>query len=148
MIYILSTPIHSGKTTSLIEWSRDKQVSGILTPVKNGRRVFMDASSGGEFNMETGEEEDVVQIGRFNFSKKGFNRATSIITEAISKPGWLIIDEIGPLELRGEGFHDTLQTVLSRRTSDIILVVREGLTEEVMDQFGIKGKVVSNINQL
>jgi nucleoside-triphosphatase len=148
MIYILSTPIHSGKTTSLIEWSKDKQVSGILTPVRNGRRVFVDVSSGTEFNMEADEGEEPLDIGRFRFSKKGFNKAGSIITEAISKPGWLIIDEIGPLELRGEGFHDTLQTVLSRRTGDIILVVREGLTEEVKDHFGIKGKVISNINQL
>jgi nucleoside-triphosphatase len=148
MIYILSTPIHSGKTTSLIEWCRDKKVSGILTPVRNGKRVFLDISSGLEFAMEADDKEDFLEIGRFRFSKKGFEKAAGILIEAINKPGWLIIDEIGPLELRGEGFHDTLQTVLSRRRDDIILVVREGLTEQVMDHFAFKAKVISNINQL
>jgi nucleoside-triphosphatase THEP1 len=98
--------------------------------------------------MEADDKEDFFEIGRFRFSKKGFDKAASIIIEAITKPGWLIIDEIGPLELRGEGFHDTLQTVLSSRKDDIILVVREGLADKVMDHFAFKAKVISNINQL
>jgi len=36
-IFILSKPIQSGKTTSLMEWCEDKdKVTGILTPDKEG----------------------------------------------------------------------------------------------------------------
>lgn len=136
MIYILSASIRSGKTTSLINWSADrKDVYGILTPEINGKRVFMNVKTKEQFPMEASGEEETLAIGQFVFSKKSFDKAIQIIRDAISKDGWLVIDEIGPLELKGEGFCEVLKEVLSLRREKILLVVREGLAKQVKDHF-------------
>lgn len=138
MVYILSAPIQSGKTTSLINWSAArKDVYGILTPVINRKRVFMNAQTREQFTMEATGEEESLTVGRFIFSKIGFNKAIKIIRDAISIDGWLVIDEIGPLELKGEGFYEVLKDVLAIRREKILLVVREGLTGEVKKVFAL-----------
>jgi nucleoside-triphosphatase THEP1 len=57
------------------------------------------------------------------------------------KPGWLVVDEIGPLELKGQGFHDVLRELLQKRKENIILVVREGLVQQVTEHFKIEAKI-------
>ena len=150
MIYILAAPIQSGKTTSLIDWSAKRNdVDGILTPVVNGKRMFMNAATKERFPMEAVEgEAEVLTIGRFVFSKTHFGKATQIIYDAIDKEGWLIIDEIGPLELRGEGFAETLKEVVTERKENILLVVREGLQEKVKEYFGLTTDIIGNISEI
>ncbi len=126
-IFILTAPVQSGKTTSLVQWSANRNdVHGILTPVINGKRVFMDAQSREQFHMEaTEDDEDILAVGRFVFSKDNFGKAVQIIRDAIHEEGWLVIDEVGPLELRGEGFSEVLNEVLTIRQERILLVVRD-----------------------
>jgi len=138
MIYILSAPIQSGKTTSLIQWSETrKDVHGILTPVVNGKRVFMNAQTKEQFPMEAEGEEETLAIGRFVFSKAGFDKAIQVIKDAITQDGWLVIDEIGPMELKDEGFSEVLKETLALKKEKIVLVVREGIADLVTDHFGI-----------
>ena len=95
----------------------------------------------------TGDEETLV-VGRFAFSKAGFEKAIQIIRDAINKEGWLIIDEIGPLEIKGEGFCDLLKEVLAQRNDKLLLVVREGLLQQVKEYFSIGTATVSGINEM
>jgi nucleoside-triphosphatase THEP1 len=143
MIYIFTAPIGYGKTTALLQWAgKRNDVYGILTPVMNDTRVFMDAHTKEQFAMEATGAEETIMVGRFIFSKTNFEKAIQIIRNAIHKDGWLVIDEIGPLELRGEGFHDVLKEVLIAREEKIILVVREGLCEKVKEQFETTDSVI------
>ena len=138
MIYIFTAPIGSGKTTALLQWMEKRNdVYGILTPVLNKSRVFVDAHTKEQFPMEATGAEETILVGRFVFSKTNFEKAIQIIRNAIHKTGWLIIDEIGPLELKGEGFHDVLKEVLAARNEKIVLVVREAMTELVKEYFNI-----------
>lgn len=136
-IYILTGPVQSGKTTALVNWSaKRKDVYGILTPVADEKRVFKIAENGEQFPMEAEPGESAVfSIGRFRFSKNNFARAIEIIRDSIRKEGWLIIDEIGPLELKGGGFQDVLMEVMAQRKDKVLLVVREGLVEKVKKYF-------------
>ena len=149
-IYILTAPIQSGKTTALINWAgKRKDVFGIFTPVVNGQRVFMNANSKEQFPMEaTIDETATLAVGKFVFSKTNFDKAIQIIRESMQKEGWLVIDEIGPLELREEGFHDVLKEMLATRKHTILLVVRdkEEMVEKVKKKFAIHNAVI--INQL
>ena len=145
-VFILTAPIQSGKTTSLTEWIRNKtNVAGILTPVINGKRVFQNIKTGEQFPMEAvpGESE-VLAVGRFVFSRKNFNEAAEVIRNAINNPGWLVIDEIGPMELTGNGFSDILKEVLIRRNDKLLLVVRdkEDMAERVKQYFNLSNTVV------
>ena len=146
-IYILSAPKHSGKTTRLIEWSVDRDdVFGILTPIVNGKRIFMDAHSKEQFQMEAGENEiNIFEVGQYKFSRAAFKRASTIINNAINiNAGWIVIDEVGPLELKGEGFAGTVQKVLQQQHSlaNILLVIREGLVDNILKKFNTSNRCI------
>jgi nucleoside-triphosphatase THEP1 len=143
-VYILTAPMQSGKTHSLVSWSEKRtDVQGILTPVVNGQRFFMNISTRHLFPMEAREgETETLIVGRFVFSKANFEKAIQIIRDNINKEGWLVIDEIGPMELRGEGFHAILKEALAQRKSNLLLVVREGMAEKVQEYFGIQPAMV------
>ena len=144
LVYILTGPIQSGKTTSIKEWAKNQQnIWGILTPVITEKRFFLDLATGNQFPMEAGIlDEDVWEVGRFRFSKSSFEKATAIIRESMKKEGLLVFDEIGPLELRGEGFSNILKQTLRERRGATLLVVLEGVLDEVLDYFKIENAVV------
>jgi len=145
-IFILTAPIQTGKTTSLMTWSANRNdIYGILTPVINGKRVFMNVQTKEQFPMEANESEtDVLTVGRFTFSKNSFNKAIQIIREAINKDGWLIIDASDLMELRGEGFHDLLIEVMKERKEKVVLVIREGLAQQAINFFDLQNAIRVN----
>lgn len=147
-IYILTGPVGSGKTTALINWIKGrKDVSGILTPLTGEKRVFLNAKTGEQFPMEAeADESAVLSIGRFRFSKQNFEKAIQAIRETMHHDGWLIIDEIGPLELQGKGFHDVLKEVLAQRKDKLLLVVREGLLEKVKNYFELNAFEINPVD--
>jgi nucleoside-triphosphatase THEP1 len=147
-VFILTGPIQTGKTTSLVKWSENRNdVFGILTPVVNGKRMFMNVHARHLFDMEaTDGETQAISVGRFTFSKTNFNKAIQIIRSSMDKEGWLMIDEIGPLELRGEGFCEVLKEVLqNEKTGQMILVVvRNEMAGMVKEFFQLNDAVVIN----
>jgi nucleoside-triphosphatase THEP1 len=152
-IFILTGPVQSGKTTSLVNWSEKRNdVYGILTPVVNGKRVFINTHTHEQFPMEAMENEtEVLSIGKFVFSKTSFDKAQQIIDDAIDKKGWLIIDEIGPLEMRREGFYEILNEVLKHQPEKqkILLVIRDGMLENVNGFFDLtNATVIYNVSGL
>jgi len=153
VIYILTGKIQSGKTSALIKWSAGKtDIFGILTPVIDGRRFFMDAHSRIQFRMEAGEtEKAILSIGRYNFSKAAFEHAAEIIRQSINKNGGLVIDEIGPLELRKKGFHPVIKESLKNHRAKLLFVIRENLVGEVTELFELKQYEIvtkENLDQL
>jgi nucleoside-triphosphatase len=62
-----------------------------------------------------------------------------MLLEAVAKPhlNWLVIDEIGPLELRGEGLHPAFNLIFDKINPphQIVLVVREHLLSAVFDYY-------------
>ena len=111
--------------------------------------MFMNAHTRQLFLMEAKEgETETLAVGRFVFSKTNFDKAIKIIRDVVHKQGWLVIDEIGPMELRGEGFSEVLKEVLAKRNHKTLLVVRDKdeMVEKVKVYFGISDAVV--INQL
>lgn len=147
-IYILAGKLHSGKTLSLLHWVQNRNdVYGILSPVMNGKRFFQDVSTKKIFLMESeADEKEVLEVGKYMFSKSAFLRAEKIILSALKqKAGWLIIDEIGPLELKGEGLDGVLKQVLSKNSQlKILLVIREHLLEDITAYFGISTYTLFN----
>ena len=143
IIYILTGPVQSGKTTTIVNWALGKDgVFGILTPVINGKRMFMDVHSREKFEMEANSREtEILMVGKFKFSKEGFSKAEDILRNGLNeKSGWLVVDEIGPLELRGEGLSDILKEILhsASHQQKILLVIRESILENVIQFFRLQ----------
>ena len=152
-VYILTGTIHSGKSSTLAKWCNTRNdVFGILSPVENDKRFFQDISNGEKFPMEAGPEEiSTIPIGKFKFSMSAFSKAVEIISgSAYNKNGWLVIDEIGPLELSGRGFDEVLKEVLQASPSNmkIILVVRDTIKDDVIHRYSLSDHLIKEVNFL
>ncbi|CAM3156442.1 hypothetical protein SPAN111604_07250 [Sphingomonas antarctica] len=133
-VILLSGPTHSGKTGVLSSTVRRPGVAGILAPDLHYRRILEDLKSGEfeRFQMHETDDEPVVTIGPYRFRTAAFDWANGRLTAAAkSDSPIIVVDEVGPLELRGEGLRPALDTVLARGHGTTILVVRDSLIGQV-----------------
>ena len=155
MIYIFTGKIRSGKTSKLRGWVEKRtDIGGILMPVRSGKRYFFNVSSEDHYSAEADKKEkEIIRIGPFRFSKKGFERANSEILDSFKKYNIVIIDEIGRIELNNKGFAPSLNVIMNDKIKlkkiDLILVVREDLLKQVTKKFGMSNfKVITNIHDI
>lgn len=123
-----------------MQWASGRiDVHGILTPVgEDGKRFFYDLQSKAQWPMEAeAGETEILSIGKFVFSAKAFQRAIELLRSAMNADGWLVIDEIGPMELKGEGFAGVLGEILSGRKGKLVVVMREGIIKDICISFQI-----------
>jgi nucleoside-triphosphatase len=148
-VLIVTGLVRSGKTTRLLDWaSKQEIVKGIASPFSGNKRMFYDLSTHESFSMEAKEGEESMKIGKYNFSIDSFKRAVRIIAEGIeNNSGFLVIDEIGPLELENKGFNKILRKILSteNREFSLVLVIRDTMVDDVLKQFGIKNYSLLNL---
>jgi nucleoside-triphosphatase THEP1 len=142
-IFIFTGEIKSGKTTRLEKWIAENPDSdGILAPYIKGKRYLKRIKAGKTKLLEyEGEDENIelTKICNYNFIKSVFDWGQQELYNALlQKPGWLIIDEIGPLELRGEALEPMVSNILSESSAliiNIVLVVRKSLVEKVIENY-------------
>jgi nucleoside-triphosphatase len=147
-IYIFSRPVHSGKTTELLEWCNlQNNIYGVLMPDVNGNRKILNLDTKEIFDAEcidiVNTTPSITSIGKFNFYTEAFEKANSILMYALSQnPNWLVIDEAGNLELNGKGFYTSIVKAIdffSDTTSgNLLITVRDSLCKEVISFFNIK----------
>jgi nucleoside-triphosphatase THEP1 len=159
-IYIFSRPIHSGKTSELMEWcNQQKNIYGILMPDISGSRKIFDLHSKTIFDIEctdtAGATEALTAVGRFHFYSVVFEKANSILMHALAqKPGWMVIDEAGKLELAKKGLYDGIIKAVElyndkKITGNLLITVRDSLCEEVISFFEIKNcRVIHDLGEL
>jgi nucleoside-triphosphatase len=147
-IYIFTGEIKSGKTTRLEKWLAENPDSdGILAPCLQGKRNLKRIKTGDTKLLEYEGNDKTVELTKicnYNFLKSVFTWGQEELYNAfLQKPGWLIIDEIGPLELRGEALEPMVGKILKENNSDttkIILVVRKILVEKVIENYSLHKK--------
>ena len=159
-IYIFSRPVHSGKTTELLQWcNQQKNIAGILMPDINGSRKILDLQSKNMFDIEctdaTNTKELLTAVGRFHFYTASFEKANAIVLAALNQTqGWLVIDEAGKLELDRKGFYDSIVKTVEIYNNDnaagnLLITVRESLCKEVISFFKIKdARVIHQLQDL
>jgi nucleoside-triphosphatase THEP1 len=142
-INILTGQKHSGKTTAIQQWIAGKDsVAGILSPIIANQRQFQLIPSGEVFLMESvDEQEPAFYIGRYRFSIAAFEKAIRhVLTINKESITYLVLDEIGPLEMKEEGFDPILkQLILNRHQAnyELLLVIREGMIEAFINHYGL-----------
>ncbi len=151
-IYILSQPIHSGKTTLLQNWiSRQTSVGGILTPDIDGIRKLYDVSTGQYHTLQVNDMFDGVflQIGKYRFSIQGFEKARDILLSSVNenKFEWVVVDELGKLEMeRKEGLEPAISQIINIYKANppgkLLLVIRDYLLEEAITHYDMQNVMV------
>lgn len=158
-IYILSRPIHSGKTTALQTFIVSHNCNGILTPDVDGKRKVYDIARNTYHTLEVNDtdvEGKTIVIGKFRFDKSGFQLAQEILLRsAQQKADWLIIDEIGRLEIdKYIGLEPAVSKVITEYKNNddggnLLLVIRDYLLETAITHYGLQSaKVIDNLNDL
>lgn len=151
-VIILSDAIRTGKTTALQEWVKTTtNITGFLSPDVNGKRMFQNIETGDLLPMET-EHKDLI-VGKYAFDSKSFNHVETIIFEAweIATSNFIVLDEIGPLEIyKNLGFHNLLiklQAETGSKQSNLLLVVRDTCLDDFLKKYNFKNVKILTLNQ-
>lgn len=149
-VFILTGPVQSGKTTALLNWLVDKKISGILTPILEGRRVVYLIKSKQYLPLETSDtQESTISVGRYTFLQSAFDTMNQHLQDNTNADSdWLVVDEVGPLELRSEGLYPALQKILVTASPKVLLVVRESLVQSVIEKFRLEGAQIISKDEL
>ena len=157
MINILTGPVHSGKTTLLRDtlsvlrgnnlrvdgylseaiWENKEFVGYDLVDLKEQTRHLFIRKHG---------REDWQRIGPFYFLPGTLDAAKKIIRRG-KKEDICIVDEVGPLELKGMGVWPALEELLTTPGQNALLVVRDSILKEFIGNFQKHHFVVYDISQ-
>ena len=154
MLFILTGDIRSGKTTWLEAGVRELEaagvpVRGVLAPGvwRDGKKVGIENAllpSHERVLLATPAEEGCSTGLGWDFDANALARVNAHLTELAAtsgdmRPGLLVIDEIGPLELRrGEGLTAALELLDAGPTPawpHALVVVRATLAEDARTRF-------------
>ncbi|MBW8381430.1 MAG: hypothetical protein K0M69_02755 [Youngiibacter sp.] len=158
MVWIVTGGIDKGKTARvLVLWAdlKDLGYDGIVSlKVFDGDELkgytLKRLSDGKERMLAVREESKVfrLQSGNLFFDPDVFEWADEVIDEICKDPRCegIIIDEIGPLELRGMGLYDAFTEALLCG-KDVIAVVRKSSLEDVLENFEIEEFVLMDVEE-
>ncbi|MCF6366248.1 MAG: hypothetical protein L3J35_08605, partial [Bacteroidales bacterium] len=133
---------------------KDKKVSGFLAKgtFKNNERAEFHIT---DINTKeskllckaTGNNEQK-RIGRFYFNEEGLEFGKKILKpENLNNAEYILIDEIGPFELKGKGWSESIEQLCENDSYTMIWVVRENLVYDILRRFGITDALIIDINQ-
>ena len=150
-IFLSTGAIQTGKSEALLQWSIGKNIGGFVTPTVSEKKVLYDILTGEKTVYQLDEaNNNSISVGRYFLDKNAFRVANKIILDAIeAEKEWIVMDEIGKLELNNEGHDATLLFLLNNYDGNIVLVVRDGLLEKVIEKYKIvEPAIIYNIELL
>jgi nucleoside-triphosphatase len=132
-------PKHSGKTTCairLIQMARTEGfvVAGILEPslYDNGKLLgfnVLDVQNQKQTPLAR-RNNDKSTTGFFKFITEGLQFGNAALsTKATKFADLIIIDEFGPLELKGQGWRRNIDSLLSSSNAIILIIIRQRLKD-------------------
>ena len=141
MVIIVTGGIGAGKTTvcsKLINVVRNKGFTcgGILTYKAIDKSIAIE-------DIQSGEKETLASSNKarggprtpgYLFNPKGIGFGIKAIAKGTSAE-ILVIDEVGQLELGGEGFTNVFELIKSEKIQDCIIVIRSALLTAFQPQF-------------
>ncbi len=142
MVSLLIGPKHAGKTTAAAELirrvrARGRTVAGILAPsiwvdgVLHGFDI-VDIATGRRTRLSDIQSAGEQTSGRFRFCAEGLALGQAALSDPAARIADLVIvDEFGPLELRGGGWRDAVDALVGHAAGLLVLVVRQSLAESV-----------------
>ncbi len=144
-VYIITGQRQQGKThflSEVIKLLKEKglDVCGIISKGidKNGIRegfVVKDIKNGKEVPLcNRQHEHGDLKVGRFYFKQEGLLFGIKVLDKC-RRSDIIIIDEIGPAELKGKGWYEILENFAYEKGMPMIWVVRRRLVEKIVNLF-------------
>jgi nucleoside-triphosphatase THEP1 len=148
-VFVATGPLHGGKTTfvsGLIERLRDEGIpvggficEGTFRENKRSSFTLVDLENGEKTELASAEHDRwPIRLGRYCFNPEAFAKGEQIIRKAVAGGAEVvIIDEIGPLELNGEGWSHILESLEGSGAPVQVWVVRQQILEQVLERWQI-----------
>ena len=148
-VFIITGQQGSGKTSfasTLIELLRhhELKIGGILAPVvqqigtREGYDILNILTSQRTSFCRAGIAPTGIAAGPFHFLPEGMTFGNAALTlPVIRNCDCLCIDEIGPLEMEGNGWADATRVILQHFQKPVILVVRTSLVDTILHRWSI-----------
>lgn len=158
VILLITGKIAEGKTSLLIDLSNRLKDIGIPTGGFYSPRVMKDDVTTGYniVDVSTGEsweflkkakENEIADIGKFRMNKEALVKGHQLLSPGnISGKKVVIIDEVGRLELEGQGWRKSVDYLLSLSNICLVVSVRKEFTEEVIRNFGLRDPEVFKVS--
>lgn len=152
MIFLITGNSGSGKTTLLNELAALFENAGIITggftaPGKwiDGQRsgfILHDIQNNRDYPLAETGVEGPEKHGRFVFNENTLMAGNLLLKQQAGDPmtGFIIVDEVGPFELRNRGWALSLD-ILSRSEKPQLWAVRPALADQVCEQWKFKPAV-------
>ncbi len=158
-VVIVTGEVHEGKTTftgKIIEELKEAGIKtgGFLALAVNdesGKRKGFDL-----FNLKTSErfvlstdkpEADTVRYGPYYFFTGAIEKGTGILSSEINEDSQLVVvDEIGPVELSGKGWSETIDKLCTNSNKLQLWVVRRNALKKVVRKWNIDSAYIFDIS--
>jgi nucleoside-triphosphatase THEP1 len=158
MVIIVTGAIGIGKTTVCkkvieIATSQGYRCGGVITcKIQNDDITIEDIQTGEtKILASTSNIYNGPRTKKYSFNSEGISFGTEAIERGITLD-ILLVDELGHLELRGEGFTGVVKQIAAGKVRNCILIIRKELLAAFLPRLGIATTVfdttLENRNQL
>jgi len=148
-VFLISGVLGGGKSTfvrNVLEILKEKnrKVGGILTIrlTEKGETIGYDlldlATNDSVKFLRLACDKESNRIGRFAIFPEGMAHGQKALANLLTNQVELVvIDEVGKLELRGDGWAGAIQNLVTKSSHPILLTVRNGFEQDVIDKWNI-----------
>jgi nucleoside-triphosphatase THEP1 len=158
-VVIITGEIHQGKTTftqriitDLLE--QKIRIAGFLSlgindnGTRTGFNLFDIESSEQTELCSTIIDENRIKFGQFYFNNDAILKGNEILrTENLSDKQLVVIDEVGPLELTGQGWSNVIENLTRSITTPQLWVVRKSIVNKITRKWNIGNAYVFDITE-
>lgn len=158
-IVIITGELHKGKTTfakNVIENLQNQgfKIGGFLSTGvhKEGERIGFNL-----YDIEATQQVELcrrnynnnwIKCGRYYFNPNGLSKGIGLLNMTrLSDKHAVVIDEIGPLELGGQGWSDAIEKICRNSLIPQIWIVRKKLVSTVMKKWNVGNIYIFNISE-
>ncbi|MGQ9621478.1 MAG: nucleoside-triphosphatase [Bacteroidales bacterium] len=157
-VVIITGEVHEGKTTftgNVVEILKERKLTayGFLSIAINeeGRRKGFRL-----LNLQTGEENELCmdtetgesfRFGRYYFRKEAINKGLKLLSDLPDDCKYVVIDEIGPLELSGGGWSSAIDHLCRKGISPQVWVVRKSVVEKAIRRWNTGDVYIFDISE-
>lgn len=155
-IYVVTGAIGEGKTAWLAKLTGLLKERGIRTGGVLALRIMEEGKTTGYdiTDILTGERTAFLRhtgdattgVERFTMDEAGYRAGLRALNPSADRTmDVVIIDEVGPLELRGQGWSNRISGLMHETRAVLILAVRKNLVEAVTEKFGIEAAGIIDV---